>query len=84
MEKRNRDNWVNRSVDIFQTVNGSIDDLHFLWRYSYLRQFMDMVKDGQAEASVEVRAAYSSIDSSTDILNSVDRSVDTWSSHSMQ
>lgn len=38
---------------------------------------MDMVKDGQAEASVEVRAAVSSIDSSTDILNSVDRSVDT-------
>lgn len=38
---------------------------------------MDIVEDGEAEASVEVRAADSSIDSSTDILNSVDRSVDT-------
>lgn len=38
---------------------------------------MDIVEDGEAEAPVEVRAAVSSIDSSTDILNSVDRSVDT-------
>lgn len=46
---------------------------------------MDMVKDGQAEASVEVRAADSSIDPSTDIiLMLVDGIVDTSVSHRMQ